>query len=557
MLLPNVIIPSAGDGTRVQDLAFSKPKPLISICGKPVITWITDELLLQGLNNVIYVVPNDISNDNLVVYINDIYKDIFKPSFVRQKRKLGPLHAVNVALPSVQSRGVLLILSDTICFHNYLDIGFDYSWVLASSVKDYERWCLVELDKNGFASCFHDKSDKRPTTDLALIGVYYFHDIIEFQRATQYVIKKECTWKGEFQMSTAIEEYMKKHSVKVIKTDKWQDVGTIDNMRLATNFLMAKKSRVFNKLDVDICAGTITKSAERGFGERVLRDEVKYYENLPPKCIKYFPRLFNYENSCKDVYLSIEYWPLDILADTFLYCRYSEFLWDDVLNSLVKMLDHFKTSKISITINEDTKKILWNKTLSRINKLKKLNFSLATIEKVMVNNKYLYGWPILKNKIKSIVDQISLCSSASAVHGDLCFSNILCDIKSGLVKCIDPRGRFGNNVGIIGDQRYDIAKLRQSYHGHYDFIINRLYKLKENKKRKEYQFDIFSRPYHYNISKKFDNYLISNRKFNLNEIKIIEGLLFVSMCPLHYEDEDRQKALWIRGLQILNNCIKN
>ena len=64
------------------------------------------------------------------------------------------------------------------------------------------------------------------------------------------------------------------------------------------------------------------------------------------------------------------------------------------------------------------------------------------------------------------------------MHGDFCFSNILFDLGHQIVRVIDPRGRFGQK-GIYSDPRYDMAKLRHSIGGLYDFIVADLFDVQE------------------------------------------------------------------------------
>ena len=42
-----------------------------------------------------------------------------------------------------------------------------------------------------------------------------------------------------------------------------------------------------------------------------------------------------------------------------------------------------------------------------------------------------------------------------------------------------------------------------------------------------------------------------------DKIKLIEGLIFVGMCARHYDNLDRQKAMLMTGLNILNNVYEN
>ena len=43
--------------------------------------------------------------------------------------------------------------------------------------------------------------------------------------------------------------------------------------------------------------------------------------------------------------------------------------------------------------------------------------------------------------------------------------------------------------------------------------------------------------------------------YDLNEIIFIEGLLFLSMIPLHQDQPQRQLAMYLICLQILNNVL--
>ena len=49
----------------------------------------------------------------------------------------------------------------------------------------------------------------------------------------------------------------------------------------------------------------------------------------------------------------------------------------------------------------------------------------------------------------------------------------------------------------------------------------------------------------------------NHRCRNLDEIKIIEGLLFISMLPLHKDHFERQLALYSIGIQRLNEALDN
>ena len=115
---------------------------------------------------------------------------------------------------------------------------------------------------------------------------------------------------------------------------------------------------------------------------------------------------------------------------------------------------------------------------------------------------------------------------------------------------IDPRGRWGN--GMFGDLKYDVAKIRHSVVGGFDTITNGLCfaSLTENN---QITMKVFEPKNHQEVCKYLDE-LIQNQ-WNLDEIKLIEGLLFISMLPLHKDHFERQLALYSVGIQRLNEVL--
>jgi hypothetical protein len=58
-----------------------------------------------------------------------------------------------------------------------------------------------------------------------------------------------------------------------------------------------------------------------------------------------------------------------------------------------------------------------------------------------------------------------------------------------------------------------------------------------------------------NICEKLDSHI--KTRWELNQIKLIEGLLFISMLPLHKDNFERQLALYSVGIQRLNEVLDN
>jgi hypothetical protein len=65
---------------------------------------------------------------------------------------------------------------------------------------------------------------------------------------------------------------------------------------------------------------------------------------------------------------------------------------------------------------------------------------------------------------------------------------------------------------------------------------------------------IFANPIHTEIQKDFDNQVTASG-YDLEEIKFIEGLLFLSMLPLHSDKPQRQLAMYLTSVLIFNELL--
>ena len=116
-------------------------------------------------------------------------------------------------------------------------------------------------------------------------------------------------------------------------------------------------------------------------------------------------------------------------------------------------------------INKSLNDLYISKTKKRILEFsKQSNFDIKN--KIIINKKEYPSLNIFTNKVLNVLEQYLNSKNRNKLtmmHGDLCASNILIDNRSKLIKLIDPRGGmdtfFNSKNNIIGDYRYDIAKL--------------------------------------------------------------------------------------------------
>lgn len=136
-------------------------------------------------------------------------------------------------------------------------------------------------------------------------------------------------------------------------------------------------------------------------------------------------------------------------------------------------------------------------------------------------------------------------------HGDLQFDNIIYNPAFKRFIYIDWRESFGG-LTTGGDIYYDLAKL---YGGS---IIP--YNLMKEGDSITFEEGFGEVTYSYRTSKQltefrkyYEKWIVENG-FDLNKVKLITGLIFLNMSPLH--DEKFGKMLWFKAIEILNDYSK-
>ena len=68
------VIPVAGAGKRLRPLTYTQPKPLIPVAGKPIISFIVDQLLGAGVEEFVFIVGY--LGEKIETYIQEKYPDL-------------------------------------------------------------------------------------------------------------------------------------------------------------------------------------------------------------------------------------------------------------------------------------------------------------------------------------------------------------------------------------------------------------------------------------------------------------------------------------------------
>lgn len=312
-------------------------------------------------------------------------------------------------------------------------------------------------------------------------------------------------------------------------------------------------ARVYNtfKVNPDTNSTIIKTSKESRLG-----DEIKYYLALPDKLSIFFPRIISHKSFPKDYSLEMEYYAYSNLGIPMINRgEFNKEFWEKSFNFIFNFLRNCSTYN-SMSNFTDSEYMFIRKTEQEYENLMN-NFeffkNIRKYEGIYLNSSPLLSFDIIWPKIKSYLLELIKTQHKhyQIIHGDLCFSNILYGINpinnDVIMKFIDPRGKFGTTTAY-GDVYYDLAKLSHSVNGGYEYFIEDNFSLKED----NYNFILeYSNYKKSNINVLFLDF-INNLNYNLDKIKVLEGTIFIGMCARHYDNETRQKAMYLTGLRILN-----
>lgn len=512
---------------------------LLPIRGKPAINWVIDSVKKNGYDNIKIVLREN--NTRLSKILSYSYPHV-QQIFVEDSEDLS-ISLMKILDNCDNNAPTQIILGDTLINEDFPKENDVF--LSSTNIKASKQWCLVTKDKNNHILRIYNKErDISIAGKEALVGYYKFSNTKLLKEIATYE-----TTKGDKNFIKILGAYNSKIPVEIKSTENWLDFGHISGAVQARLALF--NAREFNNLKVDIVRGTITKTSRK---KQKLLDEANWYQNLPDELACYAPRVFNVEENENTVSVEMELYGYANLAETFIYGSNNLEDWYNIIEALLKVHKVFE-KYVGPKDKTEFEEIYKTKTHQRlqdiINNNPQIN-EMMNSEYMTINNIHYKNYPLMQRDLEKAITDLLTYNKRTVVHGDYCFSNILFDPMHYIFKLVDPRGRFKTQT-IYGDPRYDIAKLRHSIVGLYDFIVAGLYRLTSCEKDK-YEFQV-STPILAEKLEIFFDELVVEYGYNSKEIKLIEALLFLTMIPLHSDDIQRQKAFYLTAIKKLNEVL--
>ena len=539
-----VLILSAGKIDNELEKIFGKiPSGLIPINGKPVIFRIIDKLLDEGIKKISITVGY--KKEILEKIVIEQYKNRCKLEFITTEFEKPPGNSIKTAMKYCFEKKLLIILGDTLIDNNLTELADNGKNCVLTSQEfgETRNWCVITKKDSIIDEIFDKKELRKDKKYHALVGCYFFNDIDLLKNVLDKFADDE-----KLEISSIIKKIKDQNEFQTELAQKWHDVGHLENYFSTKQFVL--KTRYFNSLQFDDLGKNVIKTSKN---KEKLIDEINWYKEIPEEISKLVPNIVD-STIEDDPFVKLEYIKNPTLSELWLYSDFPSDFWKEIIQDLFDIIQKFRRYHESVT-KEEYNSIYFQKTIDRIDELIRDNKIFKEIfeqDFISINGKKLKNWILIKDEIRKKINTMYNENDNCLIHGDLYFSNILYDSEKKIFKLIDPRGRWGN--GIAGDIKYDIAKIRHSVVGCFDTITNGLYSVKYNEKN-EINFNVFESKNYQIICDELDKNI--KRNWDLDEIKMIEGLLFISMLPLHKDNFERQITFYSVGIQRLNEIFGN
>lgn len=231
------LILAAGDGTRLQPVTHTTPKPLIPVADKPIIFHIIGAILETGITEIGIVVGA--RGEKIKRAVGSGVRWGVRISYIKQPKPLGLAHAVHLSQSYVRKEPFLVFLGDNLLEKGIVDATAQFraktpaAQVLLSPVKDPCRFGVAELRRGKVVKLV--EKPKNPPSNLAIVGVYMFNDCV-------FGAIKNITpsWRGELEITDAI-QYLIRQGCDVesyVIDGWWKDVGELEDLLEANRLMM-------------------------------------------------------------------------------------------------------------------------------------------------------------------------------------------------------------------------------------------------------------------------------------------------------------------------------
>ena len=235
----HVIIPVGGLGTRLRPHTWSKPKPLVTVAGKPILGHVLDHLLSLPLETVVFI--TGFLGEQIEEYVREHYD--LNVRFVEQPEPLGQSHAILQAKGLVE--GPTLIVFPDLIFEADLatlaECNADGA-IFVKEVEDPRRFGVVVFEDGRITRLV--EKPQTPVSRLAVVGIYYLREIQDLFQAIEEQIARDLKKGNEFYLADALQLMIDAGRRFVwLPVSVWEDCGTVEALLATNRYLLSRQQQ--------------------------------------------------------------------------------------------------------------------------------------------------------------------------------------------------------------------------------------------------------------------------------------------------------------------------
>ena len=200
-----IIIPIGGVGKRFKEKGYNKPKALINIYGKPIISYLLDNLNTNNIEYIFIPYNKEYMNYRFEDFLIKTYPNIIFKFFCLENNTRGAAETINIGINNLDEKRdipVLCLDSDNFYTHDIISQWNGENCIF--SFKDFNENTIFSYVKTNENDQIIDIKEKVKISNNACTGAYGFSSINELKKYTSKIIEENITQKSEFYTSGVI-----------------------------------------------------------------------------------------------------------------------------------------------------------------------------------------------------------------------------------------------------------------------------------------------------------------------------------------------------------------
>jgi len=287
------VILVAGKSTRTYPLTVAKPKALLKIGNKTILSLLLDNFV--GIVKEALLVVN-YKKEMIKKEFGNKYKSI-KITYVVQKQTKGTANALLCTEPILKGDSFIMCYGDDLILKKDVEKLYKAGYaLLGQEVSDPSQYGIIETNTKNELIKIVEKPAK-PKSSLANVGCYLLSRDI-------FPLLKKCkkTKRGEYELTDAVTELTKTKPLKVVKASNWHPITypwhLLDaNKELLNSIKFSNEGKIEPSVTIHgqviIGKGTVIRSGSYIEGPVIIGENCK----IGPNC--YIRPSATFGNNCK------------------------------------------------------------------------------------------------------------------------------------------------------------------------------------------------------------------------------------------------------------------